>query len=392
MAQVTLQPGAKQKGSYLPLLKDKTVAVFANQTSLVDGKHLVDMLLESGVKIKNIFSPEHGFRGMADAGEHVGSSIDKATKLPIISLYGDHKKPTATELEGIDILIFDIQDVGLRYYTYISSLQYFIETALENNKPLIILDRPNPNASYIDGPVLEKPFTSFVGLQPIPIVYGMTIGEYGLMLAGEGWLNEPANKVYSKLKSTGEAKDFIRVIPCKYYDHTSYFQPPVKPSPNLPNMRSIELYPSLCFFEGTEISLGRGTDKPFQLYGHPSFPDTLFSFTPESTDGAKNPPLKDKRCYGYDLSKRTSGEKKQINLSYLLNAYNLFPDKDNFFIRPKKGNPATSDYFFNKLAGNDQLMWQVMNGKSEAEIRKSWEPGLEAFKIIRKKYLLYADF
>jgi uncharacterized protein YbbC (DUF1343 family) len=389
-------PGAERMQVYLPLLKGKNVAVFANQTSMVGNRHLVDTLLASGIKVTKIFAPEHGFRGNADAGEKVGNTIDSITGLPIISLYGSHRKPTPKDLDSIDVVVFDIQDVGVRYYTYISSLQDLMEATLVNDKPLLILDRPNPNGFYIDGPVLKKGFESFVGMQKVPVVYGMTIGEYARMIGGEKWLNDSANKKMEyNLKHVPNADTpfHLLVIKCGNYNHAKYYAPPVKPSPNLPDMQSILLYPSLCFFEGTEISLGRGTDKPFKVFGHPSFPDTLYSFTPESTEGAKNPPLKDKKCYGYDLSepaidiKKTGSQK--INLQYLLKAYQLFANKDEFFIRPKKSNPSTTDYFFNKLAGNDLLMWQVMNGKSAAEIRKSWEPAITEFKKIRKKYLMY---
>lgn len=389
-------PGAERMGVYLPLLKGKTVGVFANQTSLVNGTHLVDTLLSSGVLVKKIFAPEHGFRGEADAGEHLSNSTDAKTGLPIISLYGDHRKPTPNEIKDVDVLIFDVQDVGLRYYTFISSLEEFMEVALQNNKPLLILDRPNPNGFYVDGPVLKDGFQSFVGMQKVPVVYGMTIGEYAMMLQGERWLNDAANAKVSYNISTKPNADtpfHALVIKCENYTHNSYYALPVKPSPNLPNMQSILLYSSTCYFEGTEVSLGRGTDKPFQIFGHPSFPDNLFAFTPVSTPGAKNPPLKDKRCFGYDLSSPpidiTKPANQRINLSYILKAYALFPNKDSFFLRPKKNNAKTSDYFFNKLAGNDVLMWQIINGKSEAEIRKSWEPDLIAFKKIRAKYLLY---
>ena len=397
-----IRPGAHQLAEYLPLLKGKRVAIFANQTSAIGQVHLVDTLLKLGVNIKTIFSPEHGFRGDADAGEHVNSSIDPATGIPIISLYGDHKKATIDDLKDIDILLFDLQDVGLRYYTYINNVQECMESAIAANKPLIILDRPNPNGFFVDGPLLEDGFQSGVGRQSVPIVYGMTMAEYASFLYGEKLLNKsmyqftdaaPPLKVllgkYEPLKLT--------MIKCKNYDHKSYYELPIKPSPNLPNMQSVLLYTSICFFEGTDVSLGRGTDKPFQIYGAPSLPDTLpYSFTPVSTPGAKNPPLKDKRCHGYDLSNIpidiTRKENRQINLDYILNAYKLFPNKDSFFLRPRKGNPSTTDYFFNKLAGNDKLMWQIMNGKTEAEIRKSWVPGITAFKKIRKKYLLYKDF
>ena len=395
-----ITPGAERLDQYLNLLKGKSVGIFANQTSMVGNTHLVDTLLKKNIKIKKIFSPEHGFRGTADAGEHVNSSVDKKTGIAIVSLYGDHRKATAADLAGLDVLVFDIQDVGLRYYTFISSLQEYMESAIASNKPLIILDRPNPNGFYVDGPVLEDGFQSFVGMQPVPVVYGMTPGEYANMLLGEKWL---AASLYQQTDGNkpepillGQYQPKITVIPCANYTHHSYYELPVKPSPNLPNMQSVLLYSSTCYFEGTEVSLGRGTSKPFQVYGHPSFPKNLFSFTPVAVDGAKNPPLKDKLCYGYDLSQPpidiTKKENQRINLSYLLNAYKLFPNKDSFFIRPKKSNPKESDYFFNKLTGNYTLMVQIMNGKTEDEIRASWQPGLTAFKKIRKKYLLYEDF
>ena len=394
-------PGAERMELYLPLLKGKTVAVFANATSMVGSTHLVDTLLKKGIAIKKIFSPEHGFRGNADAGEHVESSVDPATGLTIISLYGTHNKPSANELQDVDVLLFDIQDVGCRFYTYINSLQHYMESAIENKKPLLVLDRPNPNGFYIDGPVLQPGFTSGVGVQPIPVVYGMTEGEYAKMLLGEKMLDknlklDTSYAAISKMNALSANAFSMQVIPCKNYDHTMTYELPVRPSPNLPNFQSVLLYPSTCFFEGTELSLGRGTNKPFQVWGHPSLPDTLFSFTPASIPGAKTPPLLGKTCYGYDLSQVPIDinlkKNKQINLSYLLQAYKMFPNKDSFFLRPAKGNPSTSDYFFNKLAGNDKLMWQIINSKTETEIRQSWAPNLAAFKKVRKKYLLYRDF
>ena len=398
----TILPGAHQLAAYLPMIKGKRVAIFANQTTAIGQVHLVDTLLKLGVNIATIFSPEHGFRGDADAGEHVSSSVDKVTGIPIISLYGDHKKATIEDLTNIDILLFDLQDVGLRYYTYINNVQECMESAIAANKPLIILDRPNPNGFFVDGPVLEDGFQSGVGKQSVPIVYGMTMAEYASFLYGEKLLDK---KMYQYTDAAAPLKILLdkykplqlTIIKCKNYDHNSYYELPIKPSPNLPNMQSVLLYTSTCFFEGTEVSLGRGTDKPFQIYGAPSFPNTLpYSFTPVSTPGAKNPPLKDKLCFGYDLSDIaadiTKRENRRINLSYILNAYKVYPNKDSFFLRPKKGNPATTDYFFNKLAGNDLLMWQIMNNKSEAEIRKSWEASITAFKKVRKKYLLYKDF
>ena len=386
----TVITGAERMAVYLPMLKGKAVAVFANQTSMVKNTHLVDTLISRGINVVKIFGPEHGFRGTADAGEHVGDAKDAKTGLPVISLYGTHKKPTPDDLKGVDVLIFDIQDVGVRFYTFISSLQYYLEAALENHKPLLILDRPNPNGFYVDGPVLDMKFKSFVGMQPIPIVYGMTIGEYALMLAGENLLSPEANAINAynvTTKPTVDTPFHVQVIKCKNYDHNSKYILPVNPSPNLKEMQSIYLYPSTCFFEGTVLSEGRGTDKPFQYFGHPALPNNLFSFTPNPNAGAKNSKCFGQKCYGWDLS-GTIGEvlrtvDNKIQLKYLVNAYKLFPGKDTFFLK---------NNFINKLAGNDELMQQVKDGKTEAEIRASWQPGLTAFKAKRKKYLLYTDF
>ena len=387
----TIQTGAENMTSYLPLLKGKTVAVFANQTSIVGNTHLVDTLQKLGVTIKVIFGPEHGFRGTADAGEKIGNYTDKATGIPVVSLYGSKRKPSKEDLAGIDVMLFDIQDVGVRFYTFISSLEYYLEAAIENGKHLIILDRPNPNGHYVDGPVLEPAFKSFVGMQPVPVVYGMTIGEYAQMLYGEGWYDKNLYK-WSKSGQGGEFE--LTVIPCNNYNHTTLYELPVKPSPNIPNIQSIYLYPSTCLFEGTVLSEGRGTNKQFQIFGHPALPKNLISFTPRSMEGAKTPKLQDQLCYGWDLSgtpeevlKKTGN---RMQLKWLLEAYRLFPDKRNFFLPAKSGKPE--DFFFNKLAGNSTLMQQITEGKTEEEIRRSWEPGLVAFKAIRKKYLLYKDF
>ena len=358
-------PGAERMDLYLSLLQGKRVAVFANQTAMVGHTHLVDTLLKSGVKVVRIFSPEHGFRGNADAGEKVGSSRDSLTGIEVVSLYGTHLMPTAADLEGIDVLVFDIQDVGVRFYTYISSLQYCLEAAGEYHKPVVLLDRPNPNGFYVDGPILDTAFRSFVGMQPIPVVYGMTLGEYAHMLLGEGWA-----------KFASECK--LTVIPCAGYTHRSRYVLPVRPSPNLPDMQSIYLYPSLCWFEGTSVSLGRGTNKPFQCFGSPAFPPTGFTFTPRSMPGAKTPPLMDKVCNGYDLS--TIRQEAKLQLKWLLEAYRLYPDKGTFF--------NTS---FNRLAGGETLASQIKSGLSEEAIRASWGPGLKAFRAIRAKYLLYPD-
>jgi uncharacterized protein YbbC (DUF1343 family) len=399
--------GAEQLSHYLPLLKGQSVAVFANQTSIVGKSHLVDTLLKKGIHIAKIFAPEHGFRGEADAGQHLNSQTDPKTGIPIISLYGSKLKPSAADLADVDIMLFDIQDVGVRFYTYISSLQKYIESAIENNRPLIILDRPNPNGFYVDGPILDPAFKSFVGMQPVPVVYGMTLGEYAKMLVGEQWLDQPldgdlntihaindaAKRIDSLIQSMRKrpinigTNDFrLIVIPCANYTHKSRYVLPVKPSPNLPNMQAIYLYPSLCYFEGTAVSLGRGTDKPFQQFGHPSFPKDGYHFTPQRVPGATNPPLLNQLCYGYDLSKIDVAKEtgNQLSLKWLLLAYHSFPDKDSFFLN--------GGGFFNKLAGSASLQQQLKAGKTEAEIRKSWEPGLSNFKKIRKKYLLYPDF
>lgn len=396
-SQASVKPAAEQMEEYLPLLKGKKVGLFANQTSVVGKAHLVDALQSAGIKVTTIFGPEHGFRGTADAGEKVGNYTDKKSGIPVISLYGSKRKPSAEDLKNIDILVFDIQDVGVRFYTYISSLEELMEAALENDKPLIVLDRPNPNGFYVDGPVLDMKYKSFVGMQPVPIVYGMTIGEYALMIAGEGWLSKPANEKYSAYKKAANKNKngfFLKVIKNSGYDHSSQYELPVKPSPNLPNIQSIYLYPSTCLFEGTTLSEGRGTDKPFQVFGAPSLPDHLYNFTPKPNEGAKSSKHFGKICYGWDLS----GDKKKvlietggrIQLKWILEAYRLFPEKDSFFIVPKSGSMDQS--FFNKLAGNNELWQQIKGGKSESEIRASWQPALKHFKEIRKKYLLYTDF
>ena len=370
-AQAPVITGAARTEAYLPLLKNKRVALLVNQTATIGETHLVDSLLKLQIRIQKIFSPEHGFRGNADAGEKVGNSVDQRTGLPIVSLYGKHRKADAADLRDVDILIYDIQDVGTRFYTYISSLQELMESAAENNKPLIVLDRPNPNGHYVDGPVLDTAFRSFVGMQSVPLVHGMTVGEYARMLNGEKWLSHGLSCK-------------LTVIPCLQYTHHTFYELPVRPSPNLPNMASIYLYPSICLFEGTPLSLGRGTDKPFQVFGSPLFPKDLYTFTPRSMPGAKEPPLKDQLCYGYDLSGDTKNVLQQtgnqLQLKWVIQAYQLYPQKDKFFTP-----------FFNKLAGNSTLMQQIKDGKSEQEIRQSWEPALSHFKTLRKKYLLYKD-
>jgi uncharacterized protein YbbC (DUF1343 family) len=381
--------GAERMETYLPLLKGKSVAVFANQTSVVGKTHLVDTLAKLGIKLVKIFGPEHGFRGVADAGEHVKDGIDTKSGLPVISLYGNHKKPTKEDLQDVDVVIFDIQDVGVRFYTFISSLEYVLEACLENKKSLLVLDRPNPNGFYIDGPVLDMKFKSFIGMQPIPIVYGMTVGEYALMLAGENWLSQEANKNYrykNSIENEATLPFLLKVISCKSYDHKTKYTLPINPSPNLREMQSIYMYPSTCFFEGTVLSEGRGTDKPFQIFGHPAYSNTLFPFMPKPNEGAKSSKCFNQQCYGWNLADTKENVLKtldgKIQLKYLLEAYKLFPNKDSFFL---------VNNFFNKLAGNDVLMKQVKAGKTEKEIKNSWEKDLVKFKGIRKKYLLYRD-
>lgn len=390
-------PAACRTEVYLPLLKGKRVGIFANHTATIGNRHLVDTLLSRGIIITKAFGPEHGFRGTADAGEKIENYKDPVTGIPVISLYGKKRKPSAEDLADVDVLLFDIQDVGTRFYTYISSLQEFMEAAFENSKPLMILDRPNPNGFYVDGPVLDTAYRSFVGMQPIPVVYGMTMAEYAFMLAGERWLSEKANEKHDYYKRAENSKDtafHFQVIKCANYTHKSKYQLPVKPSPNIPDMASVYWYASTCYFEGTALSEGRGTDHPFVIFGHPSLPKNLFSFTPTSRDGARNPKLADQLCYGWNLYGTNVEVLKQVDnkvqIKYLLEAYRLFPEKEKFFNIPKTGNPLNNA--FNRLAGNKELMEQIKVGKTEAEIRQSWEPGLQAFKKIRKKYLLYPDF
>ena len=392
-----IMPAAERIDEYLPLIKGRRVGIFANQTSTVGKRHLVDTLRMLGVDIRLIFGPEHGFRGTADAGEKVGNYTDKETGISVVSLYGANRRPSAEVLEKVDVLIFDIQDVGVRFYTYISSLEEFMEAAFENGKPLLLLDRPNPNGHYVDGPVLNKKYKSFIGMQSVPVVYGMTIGEYAMMIAGERWLNEKANAKYDHVrnaKATVDTPYHFQVIKCAAYTHKSKYVLPVRPSPNLPSIQSIYLYPSTCFIEGTVLSEGRGTSRPFQVFGHPALPKNLYSFTPNPNEGAKSSKLYGQVCYGWDLGgtpeevlKKVDG---RIQLKWLMEAYRQFPNKDSFFIIPKSGKMEES--FFNKLAGNNDLWQQVKFGIPEDEIRKSWEPLLSEFKKTRKKYLLYPDF
>jgi len=390
-------PGAERMNVYLPLIKGKSVGVFANQTSMVGRTHLVDTLIKSGIVVKVIFGPEHGFRGTASAGEKIGNYTDEKTGVPVVSLFGAKRRPTAEDVKDVDILIFDIQDVGVRFYTYISSLEEFMEAALELGKPLLILDRPNPNGFYVDGPVLDLKYRSFVGRQPIPVVYGMTIAEYAFMIAGENWLSDKANAKYAYYRTAQNSVDtpfHFQVIKCASYTHKSKYVLPVRPSPNLPDMQSIYLYPSTCLFEGTALSEGRGTTKPFQVFGHPSLPKNLYSFTPSPNEGAKSSKHYGQVCYGWDLSGSTNEVLKkvdeQVQLDWLIEAYSLFPEKDKFFLLPKSGKMEESSFV--RLSGNNDLWQQVKAGLTEKEIKKTWEPKLEEFKKIRKKYLLYEDF
>ena len=362
--------GASRMELYLPSLKGKNVAVVANQTSTFNNTHLVDTLLSKSIHLKKIFTPEHGFRGTADEGAHINNCIDEKTQLPIISLYGKNKKPTAEQLNDIDIIIFDLQDVGTRFYTYISTMTYVMEAAAENNIPIIVLDRPNPNGFYIDGPVLEKENASFVGLHQVPVVYGLTIGEYAKMVNGEYWLND-------------SLQCNLTVIPLGNYDRNNIYELPVKPSPNLPNWESVYLYPSLCFFEGTIVSVGRGTEMPFQVYGHPQI-ESEYSFTPKQADGRSKPLYCDTECYGKQLRQHATTYKKnknELNLAWIIEAYNQLKDKGNFF-----------NNFFVKLSGTKELQRQIENGCSEEEIRNSWKEEIDKYKETRAKYLLYKDF
>jgi uncharacterized protein YbbC (DUF1343 family) len=359
-----IKTGADNFDAYIPLLKNKKIGIVTNQTGILTNKtHLVDFLLEKKINLLKIFAPEHGFRGTADAGEHVVDGKDLKTNLPIISLYGDNKKPKPEQLAGIDILIFDLQDVGVRFYTYISSLHYIMEACSENNIQLIVLDRPNPNGGIVDGPILEKEFTSFVGMHPIPLLHGMTIGEYAKMINGEKWLK---NKIQCNLT----------VIPCLNYNRNMEYSLLTKPSPNLPNDQSINLYASLCLFEGTNVSVGRGTEKQFQIYGSPFLPKNGFSFTPVPNFGAKEPTHKNQICFGEDLT--SIPKVKQLELKWLIKSYQNTSDKSKFF-----------NAFFTKLAGTKKLQQQIEAGVSETEIRKSWEKGLNEFKKTREKYLIY---
>jgi uncharacterized protein YbbC (DUF1343 family) len=381
-------PAAERPAEYLPLMKGKRVGLLVNQTSVAGKQHLADFLKSKGVNLQVIFGPEHGFRGNAPDGARIDNTTDPATGVRVISLYGKKTKPAPEDLKDIDLLVYDIQDVGARFYTYISSLQYLMEAALEAGIPLLVLDRPNPNGHYVDGPVLDPKFKTFVGMQPIPTVYGMTPGEYAQMILREGMLSEAANKAWSVVQRAryqeGARYFSLHVVPCANYTHKSRYVLPVRPSPNLPDMDCIWAYPSTCIFEGTAVTEGRGTPKPFAYIGHPSFPKDMFSFTPQPTEGAPNPRYKGQACYGWNLTQKGTGVNHlpaKLDLSLLLKAYQLYPQKDSFF-------RAT----FNRLAGSDMLQQQLKDGLTEDAIRASWEPALSRFKAIRKKYLLYPDF
>ncbi|TXI87005.1 MAG: DUF1343 domain-containing protein [Crocinitomicaceae bacterium] len=362
-----LKLGCERLYLYLDSLRGKRVAIVGNQTSMIGKTHLVDTLLSLGIDIKKVFAPEHGFRGDADAGEKVYSGIDMRTGIPLVSLYGNNKKPKPSQLADVDIVLYDIQDVGVRFYTYISTLHYVMESCAENDKPIIVLDRPNPNGHYVDGPVRDSAHRSFVGMHPVPIVYGMTIGEYALMINDECWL---ADSVHCKLN----------VVPCKNYSHKMRHSVPIPPSPNLRSDASIALYPSLCLFEATTVSIGRGTERPFEYFGHPKFPEQSFSFTPISSFGAKSPLWENKLCYGFDLNPTTKKRSYDLNLNWLLEAKNLLGDSSQFIDQPA---------FFDRLAGTAELRKQINEGWSAKEIRASWKPAIQEFRKIRSKYLLY---
>ena len=362
--------GADRPELYLPLLKNKTIGIVTNQTGLLKDKtFLVDFLVKNSIQIKSIFAPEHGFRGDADAGEHVKNGVDTKTGIPIVSLYGLNKKPKPEQLRGIDIILFDIQDVGVRFYTYISTLTYVMEAAAENNIEVIVLDRPNPHDGYIDGPVLKNQWKSFVGMHQIPVVYGLTIGEYGKMVNGEKWLDKGIQAKYT-------------LIPMQGYHKKQRYEISDKPSPNLPNDKSINLYPSLCFFEGTQVSVGRGTSLPFQIYGSPWTKNLPYQFIPKPSAGAKDPFLNGKLCYGQNLSEYPE-DLRALNLDWLLKAYKDYKNpQQDFFLK---------NLFFDKLAGSDELRKQIIAGKTAAEIKDSWKSDLENFQKIRAQYVIYED-
>lgn len=369
-SETVLRTGAERMEQYLPQLAGKRVALCGNQTSVVGKTHLVDTLLSRKVNLVKLFCPEHGFRGQAEAGATIASGKDSLTGLPVVSLYGKNKKPTTEQLAGVEVILFDLQDVGCRFYTYISTLHYVMEASAENGVKVIVLDRPNPNGFYVDGPVLEPQYKSFVGMHPVPVVYGMTIGEYARMINGEKWL---ANGVQCDLE----------VVTLEGYTHETRYELPVAPSPNLQNKKAILFYPSLCFFEGTNVSVGRGTDHPFEMYGAPGLLDGDYTFTPHAIPGvSENPPFKDQECRGELLASVCIdwNAPGRLDLFFLLNAYHNYPDKANFFLK---------NNFFDKLAGTAVLRQKIIAGATEEEIRASWQPALDEFKSLRSKYLLY---
>lgn len=362
--------GAEQTNDYLPILKNKRIAIFSNHTGMVGNKHLLDVLLENKINVVAIFSPEHGFRSNADAGEHVSSSVDQKTGVPILSLYdGQLGKPSEESMRKFDLLIVDIQDVGLRFYTYYASMVRLMDACAEYNRKMLILDRPNPNGHYVDGPILDMKYKSGVGWLPIPVIHGMTLGELALMVNGERWL--PASRICD-----------VTVIKCKNYTHQTMYQLPIPPSPNLPNMKAVYLYPSICYFEATPVSLGRGTQLPFQVYGHPNMTGYNYSFTPHSTSGAKSPPQLGRLCHGVNLSELSEEEirKKGVDLSYLIDAYRNL-NMDDYFFRP----------FFERLIGTDYVRKMIEQGKDADEIKAMWKEDVEKFKVQRRPYLLYEE-
>lgn len=371
LQKLPLQTGAQRSDLYLPRLEGKRIGLIVNPTSMIDNMHLVDYLLSKNIKISKIFAPEHGFRGDGEAGEKIKDGKDAKTGLSIVSLHGTKYKPNEQDMENIDILLFDIQDVGVRFYTYTSTLLYAMEACAENKKTMMVFDRPNPNGNYTDGPVLDNNFKSFLGLVPIPLVHGVTVGEFAKMCNEEGWL-------------TKKQKCNLQVIPCQGYTHDDYYEVKIAPSPNLKTMRSILLYPSICLFEGTDVSLGRGTATPFEIAGHPSLKGKYnYSFTPAPNAAASNPPQNGKLCYGTSFQNLTEKEifsRKRLDLTPLIDYYKAFPSKDAYFLKNK---------FIDKLAGTDKLRLDIIAGKSEAEIRATWQADLDKYNKIRAKYLMY---
>lgn len=359
-------PAAERPELYLQKLKDQRVALVVNQTSLAFGRHMVDYLISGNINVVKIFAPEHGFRGQADAGQEQKDYTDKSTGIPVVSLYGSKTKPSKEDLKNIDIIVYDIQDVGVRFYTYISTLHLVMESCAENHVKLMVLDRPDPNGDYVDGPVLQDSLRSFVGMDPLPIVYGMTPGELADMINGEHWLND-------------SLQCDLEVIPVGNYDHNMQYSLPVRPSPNLPNDLSVRLYPSLCLFEGTIMSVGRGTPFPFQVVGYPDSAAGNFSFTPQSTEGASKPKYEGKTCFGRDY--RNLSKPPRFTLSFLLDFYYKLGRKYDFF-----------NNYIDKLAGTKELQKQIVAGFNEEEIRITWYDELKHYKEIRKKYLIYPDF